>query len=172
MNKRIVKIVSVVVILIIVGICVGVLMSKNTAAKCETDLYSVNISKEWSVESPFDDLKNFIVDNDMVAYIEIFRDCSYDCVTAESIAVNVFGTHGSLLESEETVVGDWTRYKMVIGYELSAAQQMEGEAIPASEVHYIYTNKQDTFVDIYVNEEVLTDDEIQRFLNSFEINET
>ena len=171
MNKKIVKAVVIIVVIMLVGIGIGVyiLNGQYVTTKCETDLYSVEVSKQWNVDEPFVDMKRFLLDENEVAFIEIFRDCSYNCASAESIAVNAFGIHGSLLDSEETTLGDWTRYKMVIGYELSPAQQIKGEATPASEVHYIYTNKQDTFVDIYVNEKLLTDDEIQKFLESFEM---
>lgn len=69
----------------------------------------------------------------MAAYIELFRNCSY-CASAESIVVNEFGMHSFLVNAEETVLGDWTRYKVVIAYELSAAEQEQGETVLPSEV--------------------------------------
>ena len=110
-----------------------------------------------------------MIDNNEVASIETFRNCSY-CTSAESIAVNEFGEHSFIVNLEETALGDWIRYEMVIDYELSAAEQEQGETVPPSEVHYIYTNKQDTFIDIYINQQLLSKNESQKFLKSFKIN--
>lgn len=160
--------ITIVVIIAALIICTCIFRVGNAVTEYETDIYSISVSKQWDIETPFDDCKKFSVEDKEVAYIETFRDCTY-CTSAESIAVNVFGEHSLLKDIEETAFGDWTRYKMVIDYELSAAQEVKGESVPATEVHYIYTNKQDTFIDIYVNNQLLTEDEIQEFIESFEL---
>ena len=167
MSKKVLKIILIVTFVILgIGICVFCFW--NSRQKHETDLYSVAISKEWSVEEPYEDCKNFVMDDNRVAGIEVFRDCSY-CESAESIGTNIFGEHGFVKTMEETVVNDWTRYKMIVDYELTAAEEMQGTTKVPSQLHYIYTNKKDIFIDVYVNEQLLSENEIQKFINSFEV---
>jgi hypothetical protein len=168
MNKKAKVAIPITIVLVIVAICTYILEVRNTVTKYETDIYSVSVPKQWDIETPFDNCKKFMVEDNEVAYIETFRNCTY-CTSAENIAMNVFGEHSSLGDIEETVFGDWIRYKMVINYELSAAQEVKGESVPATEVHYIYTNKQDTFIDVYADNQLLTEDEIQEFIDSFEL---
>lgn len=167
MNKKIKTIIIVITASVITLILF--FSKRNMTAEYETDLYSVSYSIQWDKKNLSDDAIDFMIGNDRVASIETFRDCSY-CTSAESIAVNVFGMHSSLEDVQETVFDGWTKYKMVIDYELSAAEQEQGETELPSEIHYIYTNKQDTFIDIYVNKQLLTEDEIQKFIDSVAIN--
>ncbi|MBQ2799913.1 MAG: hypothetical protein IJF03_00815 [Lachnospiraceae bacterium] len=160
--------ITIVVMIVALVICTYLSRGRNVATKYETDIYTVSVSKQWDIETPFDNCRKFMVGSNEAAYIEIFRDCTY-CTSAESIAMNVFGEHSSLRDVEETVLGDWTRYKMVIDYELSASQEIQGENPPEEETHYIYTNKQDMFIDVYANNQLLTEEEIQKFIDSFKL---
>lgn len=160
--------ITIVVMIAALVICTYLSGGRNVATKYETDIYTVSVPKQWDIETPFDNCRKFMVGSNEAAYIEIFRDCTY-CTSAESIAMNVFGEHSSLRDVEETVLGDWTRYKMVIDYELSASQEIQGENPPEEETHYIYTNKQDMFIDVYANNQLLTEEEIQKFIDSFKL---
>lgn len=172
MNKKMVKLMIMIAAVIVTAVTavMGVCCFRKgyITVKKETELYSVSIPIQWNVNNIFDDYTNFTIGSDRVASIETFCDSSY-CTSAESIAVNTFGMHSSLESLEETVLGEWTRYKMVIAYEASAAEQEGGEAGANSETHYIYTNKKDKLVDIYVNEQSLTEEVVQRFIDSFKM---
>ena len=167
MNKKVLKILLI-VMLGLLGIGIYVSYLGNSVRKCETDIYSVEVSKKWSVEKPYEDCKNFMVDGNRVVGIEIFRDCSY-CTNVEGIVANVFGEHGYSEMLEETVVNGWSRYKMIVDYELTAAQAVEGATMEPSQLHYIYTNKKDIFIDVYINEQLVSEAEIQNFINSFKV---
>ena len=167
-KSKVVLVIIIASIILVLAICTSIFKYRNMTTKFETDLYSVSVSKQWNIEEPFDDCQKFMLDGNEVAYIETFRDCSY-ATSVESIAVNVFGEHSSFSNTEETVLGNWTKYKIVIDYELSAAQEMQGETVPTEEIHYIYTNKNDAFIDVYANSQLLNEDEIQKLIDSFKI---
>ena len=167
-NNKIIIITGVLIIAAVI-LCTCFFLEGNKTVKCETDIYSVSVPARWDIKIPSDDCKIFMTGSDKAASIEIFRDCSY-CTSAESIVANAFGMHSSLANVEETVLGEWTRYKMVIDNELSPAEQEKGGTEAPSELHYIYTNKENMFVDIYINQQLLSDKQIQKIIDSFEIN--
>lgn len=156
--------------IICIAVCFGVVYSfiKKGSMEYKTDFYSVSVPKSLELDEPYEGMKQFWKEDEIAVYFEIYENCDY-AESAESIAVNAFGQHGKLSKLEEKEMGNWTQYRMTVDYEVSAAEDIEGKEKTEPEIHYIYTNKKDAFIDIYVNDKLLSEDEIQGILDTFKI---
>lgn len=127
--------------------------------------YAMNIGKDWTVEEPYVFQTKFFKDGKMAMLIEVNEECGY-CYTTDSIITNMFGLHGEAVEIEEDTVGEYTKIKAEIAYVASAAEQEKSIMEQPNELHYIFTDNERFVLDVYVNTEVLSEEDIDELIGS------
>ena len=86
-----------------------------------------------------------------------------------SIVTNLYGMHANLSKEEEIrQENGFTLVKVIVDYEPSPAQQKKGTKA-WQEQHYLFMNGTDTFFDLWVNTEELSEETINNLIDTFHI---
>lgn len=137
--------------------------------------YSIEMPDNWTYKEIQDGLLvNFEMDGKTVATIEVNPEYEYSTSTSSILEVWL-GMHAREKEkSVDTDFGIYTRKKLWVEWEPSAAQEIEGESFK-DELHYFYfTNKNNAddtcfFVDLYILTDYVTEKEADKIADSMQI---
>jgi hypothetical protein len=136
----------------------------------ENQYYSIDIPVEWSIAEE-NDYEVIFREND-VDVATIIVEPEYDfSKTTSSIISNWLGMHAYIEDEWNDVdFSTYTMKKVKIGYELSAAQEIEGEFSSEDELHYFYISKEGTlFIDLFMESSGISENESDVVANSLEL---
>lgn len=159
-------------VVILVGLIVFFIIKdrKTSNNTYKNEYYSVSLPEKLTADEIYDYSTNLYLDKELVGYIEVNTPCTF-CSSIDSIVANYFGMEITIKEkSDEQTLGEYKLVKVKIAFEQSAAEQANGETPAEDEVHYIYTNYKNTFIDLYLNPSYVSEDKIKSMIDSFKIN--
>lgn len=136
----------------------------------ENQYYSIDIPVEWSIAEE-NDYEVIFRENDVdVATIIVEPEYEFSKTTS-SIISNWLGMHAYIEDEWNDVdFSTYTMKKVKIGYELSAAQEIEGEFSSEDELHYFYISKEGTlFIDLFMESSGISENESDVVANSLEL---
>lgn len=164
-----------------VVICIGVVFlgsiilktvffkNHETGQHYSTPYYEVFFPGTWNYEIAGDvDTTIVSINEEKAGMITVYPQSSFgDSVS--SIVANIYGMHAYLKEEflVKNNISD-LKYCIVVGYEASAAQQINGELVEPDELHYIYISDDKTIIDFWI-EYSLTNDEVIDVMESIKL---
>ena len=131
--------------------------------------YQIDVPDSWR-EKKMEDvpLTQYYENKKKVASIEEFKESWY-ATSIHSIVTNLYGMHANLSKEEEIrQENGFTLVKVIVDYEPSPAQQKKGTKA-WQEQHYLFMNGTDTFFDLWVNTEELSEETINNLIDTFHI---
>ncbi|BCN29515.1 hypothetical protein [Anaeromicropila herbilytica] len=136
----------------------------------KTDYYTVNIPTTWKPVNESKYEVDFKVDKNIIASIETDPKYSHE-KSIESIIANRFGVHAFANSNcTEKDFGTYSMKKVVVGFELSAADQIKGEKQPKDQLHYFFTsNKGTSYVDFYISTNFVNESDADNIAESLVI---
>lgn len=125
----------------------------------------ISIPSSWKPQRTDTYSTTFYDKGKKVGTIEVNPYCDY-CGTTESLIDNFFGLRGYAKgKIQERKIDSVSQIKVTIAYEKSASQETE-EAEP-DELHYLFTDHDKLFVDLYLDSNQLSDKTRAKISNSF-----
>ena len=118
--------------------------------------YIVNIPKEWKKAESNNEISKFNLGEKYVASIDVNPDCNY-CSSDASILTILF--ERSYID--DTIISKFDNYKIIKAYirrEQSAAEQEKGIRY-SDQLHYIYTNNKNYWIDLYIDNTVINEED-------------
>lgn len=131
--------------------------------------YQLEVPASWEKKEDTDiPLTKYYEKKTKVASIEEFQESWY-ATSVHSIVTNLYGMHASLVKQEIIRQEDgFTLVKILVEYEPSAPEQKKGKE-SWQEQHYLLMNGTDTFYDLWVNTEKLSEDTIAELVEHFHV---
>lgn len=131
--------------------------------------YQLEVPASWEKKEDTDiPLTKYYEKKTKVASIEEFQESWY-ATSVHSIVTNLYGMHASLVKQEIIRQEDgFTLVKILVEYEPSAPEQKKGKE-SWQEKHYLLMNGTDTFYDLWVNTEKLSEGTIAELVEHFHV---
>lgn len=141
--------------------------SNNKFISYSTDYYTINLPSNISSKNKGKYETMLYINNKMVGNIDVNPNCSY-CTTTSSIIANWMGMHAyAKTDIIEQDFGNYKMAKVLIAFELSAAQQISGISPEPDQLHYFYTDSNNWFIDLFINNEIISEENADMITNSF-----
>ena len=173
MNRYKKSIISILIItIIVVSFIWGKVFAQNKGMKTYSDSdYSISLPETWNIKEVDENIKLIYFNNSEVGSIEVYPECPY-CSTISSFATNVFGIHSNLKDKCEIEIENGQKiWQLLVEYEQSAAEQEAGNSEVKEEQYFLWTNKEDKAILLYLNQEEVSSEMKNKIVNSFRINE-
>lgn len=145
--------------------------TKNSSSQLtsySTEYYTINSPSNISAKSR-DNYETLLYMNDtIVGTITVNPNCEY-CSTTSSIISNWMGMH-AYAKDDHIIEEDFDTYKMakvLIAFELSAAQEVSGETAEPDQLHYFYTNPNNLFIDLFIDNTIISEEDADLIADSF-----
>lgn len=157
--------IAVLLAVIIIGIIIWRVNSGNQAVVYENQFFSLSLPQDWEYQDNGYTVSLYDQD-EKIATISIEEGFEYGD-SVERIVANWIGMRTDVLSSESFVTDqNYEFYKVTVGTELSAAQEMAGEEQEPDEIHYFYVSEEKLFIDVYVLDDTYVS-EMESVLQSF-----
>lgn len=143
--------------------------TKESNSEITKEFYSMalpdGITIKYSENNDYRD--GIYMDDQEVGCVQINQDCGFD-LSISSIVANYLGMHAYIKDDvEKKDFGTYQRYKILTGFEASAAQQEKGE-LTSDELHYFFI-KDDLLLDLYVDLNYLDEKNVEFIANAVEL---
>lgn len=171
MNRYKKSIISILIITLVVILFIGgKIFAQNKGMKTySNNNYSISLPKTWDIKEVDENIKLFYSNDIEVGSIEVYPECSY-CSTISSFATNVFGMHSNLKDKEEIENGNGQKiWRLLVEYEPSAAEQEAGNSEVKEEQYFLWTNKEDKVILLYLDKEEISTEMINKIISYFTI---
>lgn len=162
-----------VVVVAIVVIMVVYLRSNNRESlysgnNYSGNYYSVELPQGWSIEGEGIAV-NVVFSEETIATIMVEERFKYGQDT-ELIVSSWIGMHAFIISENpvKTLNKEVVFNKTIIGFEQSAAAEINGESPWPDETHYFYISEDRLFIDIFLRDEDYAED-VEKIIESFRI---
>lgn len=142
--------------------------SDNKNKTYESEYYSLELPSNWYAKNTNESRMTLYKDNQIVGYILSGVTGDYN-LTPKSIVANWIGMHAYIIDDYLDIKKEnYNYYKIYIGFEQSAAQQLKGETAEPYQLHYFYV-KDNMLVDMFIDTGLIGNDEADTISNSLKI---
>lgn len=165
---------SVCMVIVAIAVIMGVYWRSNNRESLYSDnnysgnYYSVELPQGWSIEGEGIEV-NVFFSEERIATIVVEERFKYG-QTTESMVANWIGMKAFIISENpvETLNKEVVFNKTIIGFEQSAAAEINGESPWPDETHYFYISEDKLFIDIFLQNEEYAED-VENIVKSFRI---